>query len=104
MQGSASTKRTFILLLVFTGVLWRAYERAAETRTWTAVPCVVVSSKIDSRRPSPNSNIAHRVQVQYRYEFAGKARVGTRIKQVSDGFYLVFAEVQLLRYNRNVFP
>ena len=67
---------------VFTGVLWRAYERAAETRTWTPVPCVVVSSKIDSRRPSPNSNIAHRVKVQYRYEFAGQTRTGTRIKQV----------------------
>lgn len=67
---------------VFTGVLWRAYERAAETRAWTEVPCTVVSSRIDSKRPSPNSNITHRVEIRYRYEFDGKPFTGSRIKKV----------------------
>lgn len=68
--------------LLFTGILWTAYQRAAETRAWEAVPCLIVSSKIDSKRPSPNSNIAYRPEIQYRYEFQGEKLTGHRIKRV----------------------
>lgn len=68
--------------LVFTGVLWTAYQRAAETRTWEAVPCVVVTSKLSAKRPTPNSNIAYRPEIQYRYEFSGKSYTGHRLKRV----------------------
>jgi hypothetical protein len=68
--------------LLFTGVLWRAYQRAAETRAWIETPCTIVGSTLRSERPSPNSNIAHRAEIRYVYDFAGQTRTGTRVKRV----------------------
>lgn len=67
---------------VFTWVLWTAWQRAEETRGWMATPCRVVSSRIVSERPSPNSNIEHRAEVKYRYSFNGKSMTGSRIRRV----------------------
>ncbi len=68
--------------LLFTWVLWRAYTRAAETRSWAETPCVIVGSRVVSERPTPNSNMAHRAEIRYAYEFGGQSRTGTRVKRV----------------------
>ena len=68
--------------MTFTWVLWRAYSRAEETRAWIATPCTITTSTIRSERPSPNSNIAHRIDVRYLYQFNGQNHTGTRIKRV----------------------
>ena len=68
--------------LLFTWVLWRAYTRAAETRTWLETPCLIVSSRVQSERPSPNSNLAHRAEIRYAYEFNGQPMTGTKVKRV----------------------
>lgn len=67
---------------LFTWVLWRAYSRAEETRSWKETPCLIVSSLVRSERPSPNSNLSHRAEIRYRYTFDGIARTGTRIRRV----------------------
>jgi Protein of unknown function (DUF3592) len=68
--------------MTFTWVLWRAYIRAEETRAWIETPCTVTTSTIRSERPSPNSNIAHRIDIRYLYQFQGQSFTGTRIKRV----------------------
>lgn len=62
--------------------MWLSYEKAQVTRSWTQVSCRVVSSRIISERPTPNSNPAHRTEVRYEYEFDGVKHTGTRIRQV----------------------
>jgi hypothetical protein len=68
--------------MLFTWVLWRSYARAEETRSWTETPCTIVGSALRSERPSPNSNIAHRADIRYLYQFGGQTLTGTRIKRV----------------------
>jgi hypothetical protein len=68
--------------MTFTWVLWRAYTRAEETRSWAETPCTIITSTIISERPSPNSNITHRADIRYLYQFNGQSQTGTRIKRV----------------------
>jgi hypothetical protein len=68
--------------MLFTWVLWTAWQRAEETRRWTPTPCLIVSSRLEKERPTPHSNHAFKAQVKYSYTFDGKAKTGTRIKRV----------------------
>lgn len=68
--------------LLFTWVLWRAFSLAEATRSWHETPCVIVASSVQSQRPSPNSNIAHRALIRYSYEFQGQKHTSSRIKRV----------------------
>ena len=67
---------------VFTGVLWVAWQRAAETRSWAAVPCTVLSSQVVPLRKSISSNVVFDPQVRYTYEVAGQRYESQRIKRV----------------------
>lgn len=74
-----------LLMLVgsfFAWRMWLSYEKAQITRSWTQVPCRVVSSRVVSERPTPNSSPAHRVEVRYEYEINGVKHTSTRIRQV----------------------
>lgn len=62
--------------------MWLSYETARITRRWTQVPCRIVSSRVVSERPTPNSAPAHRAEVRYEYEINGVKHVSTRIRQV----------------------
>ncbi|HCN78741.1 MAG TPA: hypothetical protein DIT13_16295 [Verrucomicrobiales bacterium] len=68
--------------LLFTCVLWTSWQRAEETRRWTPLPCRIVSARVVSEKPTPNSNPAHKAEIRYEYTFQGKPRTGTRIKRV----------------------
>ncbi len=68
--------------VLFTWVLWRAYSRAEETRRWQETSCLILSSRVVSERPTPTSNIAHRAEVRYRYQFGGRERMGDRVRRV----------------------
>lgn len=68
--------------LVFTALLWLSFIRAQETRRWMPTPCVITRSQVISENPSPNSPLAHRAEVRYRYTFAGNAHDGGRIHRV----------------------
>ncbi|MBX7210294.1 MAG: DUF3592 domain-containing protein [Verrucomicrobiaceae bacterium] len=68
--------------LLFTGMLWRAYQRALETRGWPAAPCRVLFSLVLSERPTPHSPVAFRLGLQYEYDFAGRKYIGTRVRRV----------------------
>ena len=68
--------------LLFTGVLWRSYQRAMETRTWIETPCRIVSSVVLSEHPTPHSPMAYRLGLQYEYEFKGTRHIGTKVKRV----------------------
>lgn len=62
--------------------MWLSYEKAQVTRQWNEVPCRIVSSRVVSARPTPNSAPAHHVEVRYEYEFAAAIHHSTRIRQV----------------------
>lgn len=62
--------------------MWLSYEKAQITRGWTQVSCHIVSSRIVSERPTPNSDPAHRVELRYEYEINGVKHSSTRIRQV----------------------
>ncbi len=67
---------------VFAGVLWTAWQRAEETRRWTAAPCKVVYSQLRPEQASMNSPVKYRVLVRYEYEAAGQHRSSERIHRV----------------------
>lgn len=62
--------------------MWLSYEKAQVTRGWKQVSCHIVSSRIVSERPTPNSGSAHRVELRYEYEINGVKHSSTRIRQV----------------------
>lgn len=66
---------------VFTTVLWRSFQRAMETRSWSETPCRIVSSSIRSERPTPHSPVSHRFAVRYEFEFQGRKRTGTKVER-----------------------
>jgi hypothetical protein len=66
----------------FTWGLWVAWQKAEETRRWKPTPCRIISAQLLSERPTPSSNVQHRVDLRYRYDFAGKSYTGTRIRRV----------------------
>jgi hypothetical protein len=69
--------------IVFTWVLWTAWQRAEETRRWTPTPCRIISSRLGKEQPTPNSNTAYRAEVRYSYTFAGSPMTGSLIKRVN---------------------
>jgi hypothetical protein len=68
--------------LIFTGVLWKAWQRAEETRRWIEVPCKVLSSQLKSEQASPHSPVKHRVIVRYEYQWQGRTLTSERIRRV----------------------
>jgi len=81
---------------VFTVVLWKAWQRAEETRRWTEVPCKVLSSQLKSEQASPNSPVKHRVIVRYEYPWQGRTWTSERIRRV-DGVKSDFSVAEELR-------
>lgn len=67
---------------VFTVVLWKAWQRAEETRSWPPVPCTILSSQIKAEQPTPNSPVKHRVIVRYAYKVKGQPFTSERILRV----------------------
>jgi len=67
---------------VFVVVLWTAWQRAEQTRGWTAVPCKVLSSQLKSEQASPHSPTKYRVIVRYEYSWQGKTVISERIRRV----------------------
>jgi hypothetical protein len=66
---------------VATWVLWTAYQKAAETRGWTATPCRVISSQVVPIKKSASANTLFQSQVRYRYQVEGVEHVSQRIKR-----------------------
>ena len=66
----------------FMFALWIGFSRAKETRGWLETPCEVTRSEVVEERPTPNSPIAFRAWVEYRYVFEGKAHTGQNVKRV----------------------
>jgi len=68
--------------LLFTWVLWTAWQRAEETRSWVATPCRIISAQVVSERPTPHSNPAFKAEVRYTFTYEGETRTGSHIKRV----------------------
>lgn len=68
--------------LLFTWVLWTAWQRAEETRRWTPTPCRIISAQVVSERPTPHSNPEFKAEIRYHYTFEGQSLTGSHIKRV----------------------
>ena len=66
----------------FVFALYAGGQRAKKTRSWVEAPCLILSSQVEERRPTPNSPIQYLAVVEYEYNFDGKTRRGNRIKRV----------------------
>lgn len=62
--------------------MWLSYEKAQITRQWLQIPCLILSSRVVTERPTPHSDPAHRVEVRYEYEVNGVKHTGHRIREV----------------------
>src|SRR5262245_42117725 len=74
--GSSIFKATLGLVLILMGaggtfVLWRAWQRAEETRSWKPAEAVIISSQVLTDRPTPHSPPEYTAEVHYRYTIAG---------------------------------
>jgi hypothetical protein len=67
--------------LIATGVLWTAYQKAAQTRSWTATPATIVSSQVIPIKKSASANTVFQTLVKYRYRISHTDYVGDRIKR-----------------------
>lgn len=65
----------------FTVLLWISYLRAQETRHWNPTPCLILSSRVLSERPTPSSPMAHRASIRYRYTVAGVSHEENHIRR-----------------------
>jgi hypothetical protein len=66
----------------FTGVLWVAWQRAEETRSWQELPCQILSSQIQQLQKTPHSPTVFSVEVKYTYMVDGKTYTSQRIRRV----------------------
>ena len=66
---------------VFTFLLWHSYQLAEETRHWTPVPCLIVSSQVLTMRDTPNSPVSYDAHVGYRYSIDGKSHESFLIRR-----------------------
>ncbi|CAN5895216.1 hypothetical protein BH11VER1_BH11VER1_01980 [soil metagenome] len=67
---------------IFVWVLWHSYQRAEETRHWTPVDAVIISSVLITDRPTPHSPLYYKADLKYRYTLEGKTWEGTHIQRV----------------------
>jgi len=65
---------------VFTWLMWRSYDRAADQQSWRQVPCRILECRIDERRIGPDRNAPaeFRFGVLYGYGWDGEARTSER--------------------------
>jgi hypothetical protein len=64
--------------LAFVGLVVRSVWTNAVTYRWTAVPCVVLESRV---LPPGPANSAARLDVRYRYDYDGREYISTRYSQ-----------------------
>ena len=67
---------------VFVILLLGGARKAKETRGWEATPCEITRSEISQARPTPNSPMAYRAEIEYSYSFRGESYTGSRVKRV----------------------
>jgi len=68
---------------LFVVMLWTAWQRAEETRRWTATPAKVLSSQLRPVQATPNSPTKFAIQVRYEYVWQGQRHVSERIRRVN---------------------
>lgn len=74
-----------ILLVSGLGFTWgliHAFQRAQITRSWIETPCTIIASGVVERQFSENSPVTWASGLEYRYQFNGVPRVGTKIRRV----------------------
>lgn len=64
---------------VFVWLMWRSFDRAKEMRAWPQVECVILDSRIESRRHDPQSPTEYRHVLAFGYEFNGRLHSSDRI-------------------------
>ncbi len=67
----------------FTFFLWLSYERAEEPRSWTVVPCTIITSQLNTDRVTPDSPVTYKAEVLYRYNIGGVIHTGNLIRRVN---------------------
>ncbi len=67
---------------VFVWLMWASFQRARVMDSWTAVPCVILESRLTEEILNPNTAVNYVPLVRYRYEAGGVSRESTRIRRI----------------------
>lgn len=63
---------------LFTALMWKSYERAAEQRDWPQVDAVVLESEMEEWQHDEFSPKEYRMKILYGYEWEGERKTGDR--------------------------
>ena len=64
---------------LFTGLMWKSYQRASAMHDWPQVEAVVLSSEIEEWLHDEFSPMEYRLKILYGYEWKGEAKTGERL-------------------------
>lgn len=65
--------------LLFTGFLIREVVKSAQTRFWTATPCLILESGVTEESADRDNNSPYVATVQYRYDWQGRSFTSTQV-------------------------
>lgn len=69
--------------MLFSGLMWRSFERAREMESWPTVSCAVLESEVVSRRDDPewpeSMPQEYRLEILYRYEWQDREYESERL-------------------------
>lgn len=68
--------------VLFIGVLWHAYQRAVETRSWPTVEATIITSRVGDKLVPRNTPPAYTWDLAYRYRFDGQEWTADRYRRV----------------------
>jgi hypothetical protein len=63
---------------LFTGLMWKSYQRAVEQHGWPKVDAVVLSSEIEEWEENEFSSMEYRLKILYGYEWKGERKTADR--------------------------
>lgn len=67
---------------VFVWLMWASFQRARVMDTWTAVPCVILESRLAEEIHTPNTPVNFIPVIRYRYEVAGRSHESARVRRI----------------------
>ncbi|MFN0130488.1 MAG: DUF3592 domain-containing protein [Verrucomicrobiales bacterium] len=67
---------------VFVWLMWASFQRARVMDAWTAVPCLILESRLTEEILNPNTPVNYVPLVRYRYEAGGRTHESTRLRRI----------------------
>jgi hypothetical protein len=67
---------------IFVWLMWASFQRARIMDAWSAVPCLILESRLAEEILNPNTPVNYRPVIRYRYEVGGQSLESSRIRRI----------------------